>query len=696
MTLPRGPVPPTYDPQRIAAEAEASGPLFRRRKAEFSRAVLVTLAWVALLFVVRGMPSLRLAFARWARKMMLRQGAVFIKFGQMLSTRVDAFSEEVLAELAQLQDKVPPFPYEQVKAIIEEDLAGPLDRLFTRFDPEPLAAASLGQVHAATLPSGEDAVVKVLRPNLAERFAVDLTLMRRLAQWIEAHPKIVLRLGGNPSTPYVLLVDRLGQSCYEQLDLWTEGLHGEKFARNFARVPRVTSPKIYWTHASTRVLAQERIYGYRFDDEKAIRAAGIDYIEMAEVGIRAFTKQIFEDAFFHADTHPGNIFVTPEGQLIYLDFGMVEYIDEKFQNELVEMFIHVVQQDWDAFYDDMVRADIMPAEVDKERVLPIFKEVTAAQLGYSDRRYTLAEVSQKYYAVMRDYPFRLPDRFLFLTRTAASMEGVVYRADPSFKFLPIALPFFSKLVLSRVDVENPWIIQDLLKATVGGGMVDRLAGLVQMAITDEPEAMASLAESLIDVVAHPKAAPLRGELKERLLTGDAGGLAGMLDLLPEGFELGAGAARKLEAFLVTPEGRDFALGLLEDPRFPAFTARLVASPRKPLSLPIDWGQVVSAWFPSSTERGRAIEILHALLASPDFPWATFVDPAHQLYQLQQLQASKTVARAEHLPLLLDALVRPATLPLLARGMFRGWSQRLGHAVRGTGPLTGPLPEPPAP
>ena len=692
MSQPRGPVPPTYDPDRIAAEAEAAGPLYRRRRAEFGRAVLMTVLWVALLFVVRT-PGMRLAFARWARLMMLRQGAVFIKFGQMLSTRVDAFSEEVLAELAQLQDRVPPFPTDQVTAIIEEDLGAPIATLFARFDPEPLAAASLGQVHAATLPTGEDAVVKVLRPHLAERFAVDLTLMRRLAMWIEAHPKLVLRLGGNPSTPYVLLVDRLGKSCYEQLDLWTEGLHGEKFARNFAGYPRVTSPKIYWSHASTRVLAQERIYGYRFDDEKAIRAAGIDYIEMAEIGIRAFTKQIFDDAFFHADTHPGNIFVTPDARLIYLDFGMVEHIDEKFQNELVEMFIHVIQQDWDAFYEDMVRADIMPREVDRERVLPIFREVTAAQLGFSAKRYTLAEVSQKYYAVMRDYPFRLPDRFLFLTRTAASMEGVVYRADPSFKFLPIALPFFSKLVLSRVDMEDPWILQELLRATAGGDMVERLAGMVQMAIADEPEAMNALAASLIDVVAHPKAGPLRAELKARLLDG---GMGGMADVLPDGFALGPEAARKLEAFLMSADGRDFALGVLEDPRFPALTARLVVTKHKRLELPIDWGKVVAAWFTSAAERGRAIEILHALLASPDFPWATFVDPAHQLLQLQQLQASKTVPRAEHLPLLLDALVRPATLPLLAKGMFRGWSQRLGHAVRGTGPLTGPLPEPPAP
>lgn len=687
MRQPRGPVPPTYDPTRIAAEAEAAGPLFAQRRREFSWAVLRTAYWLLWLWLFGRSPGAQLRFARWARQMMLDQGAVFIKFGQMLSTRADAFSEEVLAELAQLQDKVPPFPTEQVRAIIEADLGGSIAQLYAKFDDIPLAAASLGQVHAATLPDGTDAVVKVLRPGLAERFAVDLTLMRRMAQWIERHPNFVLWLGGNPSTPYVLLVDRLGQSCYEQLDLWTEGLHGEKFARNFARVPRVTSPQIYWTHASTRVLTQERIYGYRFDDEKAIRAAGIDYLEMAEVGIRAFTKQIFDDAFFHADTHPGNIFVTDAGNLVYLDFGMVEYIDEKFQNELVEMFIHVIQQDWDAFYDDMVRADIVPAEVPKEELLPIFSEVTAAQLGYSDKRYTLQEVSKKYYAVMRDYPFRLPDRFLFLTRTAASMEGVVYRADPSFKFLPIALPFFSKLVLSRVDHDNPWIIQDLLKAAGNGGMIERLGGLVQMAIADEPEAMVGLAASLIDLVAHPKAGPLRAELKERLL---AGGVPDISHLVPAGFSLGPVAGAKLEAFLMSPEGRDFALSVLEDPRFPALTAQLVGAKRPHLDLPVDWGRVVSAWFPSASERRRAIDVLHALLASPDFPWATFVDPAQQLLGLQQ--AGNNGARAEHLPLLLDMLTRPNTLPLLARGVLKGWSQHIGDAVKGTGRLTRPLPD----
>jgi predicted unusual protein kinase regulating ubiquinone biosynthesis (AarF/ABC1/UbiB family) len=683
MTPPRGPNCPTYDPDRIAAEAEAAGAAFRERKWAFARALLNFLAWMAWLFLTGFRMKTQVAFARWARQEMVAQGAVYIKLGQMLSTRVDAFSAEVLEELAHLQDKVPPFPFLQVREIVEADLGGPLTDLFAFFDEAPLAAASLGQVHAAKLKTGEDIVVKVLRPGLETRFAMDLTLLRRAAQWLIRHPRLILLVGSNPTTPFVSLVDRLGVSCYQQLDLWTEGLHGEKFARNFARDARVTSPAIYWSHSSTRVLAQERIYGYRFDDEAAIRAAGIDYIEMAEVGIRAFTKQIFEDAFFHADTHPGNIFVTEDKRLVYLDFGMVEYIDEKFQTELVEMFVHIIQEDWGAFYDDMVRADIVPAEVDRETVLPIFTDVFRAQLGFGDKRYTLQDVADRFYSIMRDYPFRLPDRFLFLTRTAASMEGVVYRADPSFKFLPIALPFFAKLVLGRVDVENPWIIQDLLNAAQGGGAFDRLAGLVKMAIADEPEAMGGLTESLVEVVAHPKAGPLRKELQARLLDG---GLASMGSVLPENFALTPRAVKLLEDFLVSPEGRDWALEVLEDPRFPAFAAPLLLGRKQPIALPLDMGRVLVAWFPPGSERRRATQILHNLLADPAFPWAQMVDPLTHLGQLQNFQLTGRVPGAEALPALFDIIGQRGTLPLVAKGILKGFQDR----VMGK---TGELPPP---
>lgn len=679
MTKPRGPVPPVYDVDRITLEADADRALYRERRWEFSWVLLQAAVWMLVIWVLRGNEDLHVRFARWARHQMIKQGPVFIKLGQMLSTRVDAFSPAVLDELAHLQDKVPPFPYEQVKAIVEEDLGMPISEAFDAFDPVPLAAASMGQVHAARLPSGEDIVVKILRPNLDANFAVDLLLMRRLAAWVVNHPRLLMAFGGSPQTPYVTLVDRLGVSMYQQLNLWAEGLHGERFARNFANVPRVGAPAIYWSHSSTRLLAQERIYGFRFDQEAEIRAAGIDYIEMAEIGIRAFTKQVFEDAFFHADSHPGNIFVTKDARLIYLDFGMVEEIDDAFQAQLVEMFVHIIQQRWPDFLEDMVKAGIVPDEAPRDELLPIFTDVWSAQLGYTDKRYTLQEVSDRFYEIVRRYPFRLPERFLFLTRTCASLEGVVYRADPSFKFLPIALPFFAKLVLSRIDMENPWILQDVLSASKDGVAVERLGELVAMAIADEPEKMAAVIENLVEVAVHPSAAPLREEAKERVL---AGGLPNLGGLDIEGLSLTPTAIAAVEAFLLSPAGRDFCVGLLEDVRFPALAAKIMGGLKgKQLRVPFDWVRVLYYWFPQGSERKRAYKVLHELLADPAFPWATMVDP------LQQLQMTSTVARAQNIPALLEFLGQRDTLPLLAKGVVKGWTDRLRSF--GTGPLQQP-------
>lgn len=675
MHQPRGPVPPTYDPDRLAAQAEAAGAVFSQRTAEFRWAVWLTLGWIVLLWLLPRSGWVKVRFARWSRQEMVRQGPVFIKFGQMLSTRVDAFPQEVLAELSLLQDQVPPFPFSEVRHIVEADLGDSLERLYQRFDPKPLAAASLGQVHAATLPSGEDAVVKVLRPHLADRFAIDLVLMRRLAQWLEEHPRFVRWLGGSPQTPYVALVDRLGVSCYQQLDLWTEGLHGEKFARNFDRMERITAPAIYWSHSSTRVLTQERIYGVRFDDEHAIRAAGINYLEMAELGIRAFTKQIFEDAFFHADTHPGNIFVTPDARLIYLDFGMVEYIDEKFQRELVEMFIHVIQQDWDAFYDDMVRAEIVPPDVPRDQLLPIFTDVWAAQLGFTDRRYTLQEVSDKFYALMRKYPFRLPDRFLFLTRTAASMEGVVYRADPSFKFLPIALPFFAKLVLRRVDIENPWILQELMRAAASGGMWERLGSLVEMALSDEPETIGELLNSLLDVLAHPGADALRREVRERILLG---GLDGLVGVLPAEFKLGPKEARAVEKFLASRPGKELVFSTLEDPRFPSAVTRWLTQREKLPVFHLQWPVLLQAWLATPADQVRVLGILQRLVVSAQVPvreWALQHLPEDWGERLSSLGG---VPGNFKLPAWLASLLPPGGM---ASGMLKGLGDRLNESLR---------------
>jgi predicted unusual protein kinase regulating ubiquinone biosynthesis (AarF/ABC1/UbiB family) len=618
----RGPVPPTFDVNRVYSDAVLQGWRFWTRGWSLLRALVLGIAWWFCLRLLGFPMRAKLVYARWARQEMVRQGAVFIKLGQMLSTRVDAFSPEVVDELSRLQDQVPGFDFRVVQAVIEADLGAPLRQLFAKVDPVPLAAASLGQVHAATLNDGADVVVKVLRPGLAERFAIDLTWMLFMAERVSRWRWLLRLFGASPQTPYVRLVERLGISLYQQLDLWQEGLHGERFARNFASVPQVGAPAIYWSHTSTRILTQERIYGYRFDDEQGIRNAGIDYIAMAETGIRAFTKQIFEDAFFHADTHPGNVFVTADSRLIYLDFGMVEVIDEEFQAVLVEMFIHVIQQDWSAFLDDMVRADIVPAEVSRERLLPIFTEVWAAQLGFSSKRYTLQDVSDRFYAIMQEHPFRLPERFLFLTRTAASMEGVVYRANPHFKFLPVALPFFAKLVLSRVDVENPWLIREMLRSSHQGQSLERMLNLVRMAIDDDPAQMQQLTEQLVDVLTHPKAVPVRDALFQRALTGD---MDTLVSQMPEGVVLSDGAWKKLACFLGSDAGKAWILNVLEHPQSHTVVGTWLQVAR-PGTLHVAWTEEILAhWFDDHVFTRRLLLALHRTLPHVKLPLTKLIE-----------------------------------------------------------------------
>lgn len=690
---PRGPRPPLYDPKRLAAEARALGWSFLRRKWGFWWA-MARAGW-GLWRVNRpgGIPMAdQVAFARWSRQEMVRQGAAFIKFGQMLSTRVDAFPAPVLAELAKLQDQVPAFAFEELQAIVEADLGRPMGQAFDWVDPQPLAAASMGQVHAARLKDGTEVVVKVLRPGLERQLIQDLTLMRDLATWLAKTPWALRLIQGSEQTPWVALVDRLGHSMYEQLDLWREGLAGERFRANFASEARISAPGIHWSHSSTRVLTQERIYGHRFDDEHAIRAAGIDYLDMANLGIKAFVKQIFEDAFFHADTHPGNVFVTPEGSLIYLDFGMVEELEPNFQRALVEMFVHIIQRDWDAFLADLVRADVVPPEVPKEELLPIFTEVMDAQFGFAgERKMTLQEVSDRFYKIMQRYPFRLPDKFLFLTRTAATMEGVVFRADPSFKFLPVALPFFAKLVLRHVDVEDPWILQDVLRATQqGGNGLGRLSDLVATAISEQPEAADELAAKMVQVLAHPKAAPLRRELVGRLL---AGGEEGLAAALPEGFQLGPQASEALMAFLSGPEGQALAFAVLEDPQLPAAIARLTRPSKLPTAAPgvvfsalprLNFARLVLLWLGTPEAKQRAARALEQALGSEAWPWDRFVVPAGPQGLLAGWHTGAWLAgggatnaeRGEALKALAEVVGQVNALPVVARGVVSGWRTRL--------------------
>ena len=245
--------------------------------------------------------------ADWIRETMLELGPTFIKVGQLFSTRADLFPLEYVEELSKLQDQVPAFTYEQASKIIEISLGKPLNKLFKSFDPIPLAAASLGQVHRAQLNSGEDVVVKVQRPGLKKLFSIDLAILKKIAQYFQNHPK------WGKGRDWTGIYEECCKILWEETDYLNEGRNADTFRRNFRGEDWVKVPKVYWRYTSPQVLTLEYLPGIKISHYEALEAAGLDRKLLAKLGAKAYLIQLLNNGFFHADPHPGNIAVDSDG-----------------------------------------------------------------------------------------------------------------------------------------------------------------------------------------------------------------------------------------------------------------------------------------------------------------------------------------------------------------------------------------------
>jgi predicted unusual protein kinase regulating ubiquinone biosynthesis (AarF/ABC1/UbiB family) len=285
------------------------------------------------------------------RLMAIRMGGVMIKVGQFLSARADVLPPEITEELSGLQDEVPPEDFDAIRRLAEAELGGALEERFERFEAEPLAAASLGQVHRARL-QGEaaesegfqDVVVKIQRPFIDQLIQVDFTALHRVAGWLMRYQPISRRVDVRA------LISELETTVYREIDYLAEGDNAETFKQNFAESRRIHVPRVVWSQTTKRVLTLENVYAIKITDYEAITAAGIARAEVAKVLFKTYLKQIFEDGFFHADPHPGNLFVTPRPgtqdgeaswQLTFVDFGMVGDVPEHLNEGLREMMIGV-------------------------------------------------------------------------------------------------------------------------------------------------------------------------------------------------------------------------------------------------------------------------------------------------------------------------------------------------------------------
>nr|WP_051023680.1 AarF/ABC1/UbiB kinase family protein [Synechococcus sp. PCC 7502] len=378
--------------------------------------------------------------AIWLRESMLQLGPTFIKVGQLFSTRADLFPAEYVEELSKLQDRVPAFSYEIAQQITETDLGKSLDQMYQYFDPVPIAAASLGQVHKARLHSGEEVVVKVQRPGLLKLFAIDLGILKQIAQYYQNHPK------HGKNRDWLGIYDECQRILYQEADYLNEGRNADTFRRNFRSSDRILVPKVYWRYTSKRILTLEYLPGIKISDYSSLEAAGIDRKILAKLGAESYLRQLLNDGFFHADPHPGNLAVNTDGSLIFYDFGMMGQIQPITKTKLVNVFFGIAQKDAELVIASLIDLGALEISGDIDPVRRSVQYMLDNFMGKPMASQSITAISDDLFEVAYAQPFRFPATFTFVLRALSTLEGLGKGLDPDFNFMEVAKPFATDLM----------------------------------------------------------------------------------------------------------------------------------------------------------------------------------------------------------------------------------------------------------
>jgi len=405
-------------------------------------------------------------------------GPTFVKLGQVLSTRPDVLPPAYIAEFAKLQDTVPPAAWEPVRAQIETELGAPLEKLFARFDPIPIAAASLAQVHAATLPDGSEVAVKVQRPGIEATIETDLEIISDLARLLQARTP----LGEIYDLPEI--AEEFATTLQAELNFHREGGNADRFRANFTGEPSLYIPYVYWDHTTRRVLTLERIHGIKADDIQALDTAGYDRHRIALHAARMIIKEVLEDGFFHADPHPGNFVVMPGEVIGAMDFGMVGHLSHQTRTDLIRLYIVAVQLDEEGIVDQLIRMGVVSGSVDRagfqRDVLRLLHKYYGMPLGTVRAR----EVIEETMPIIFRHHLHLPSALWLLGKTLAMMEGLGLKLDPDFDVLSVAKPYAQRLIWQMVSPRtwgpsllkgaNDWVELMGLIPRVGSQLLTRL------------------------------------------------------------------------------------------------------------------------------------------------------------------------------------------------------------------------------
>ncbi|ELR97101.1 AarF/ABC1/UbiB kinase family protein [Gloeocapsa sp. PCC 73106] len=389
------------------------------------------------------------------RKIITELGPTYIKIGQALSTRPDLVPPVYLEELTQLQDQLPSFPNEVAYKFIEEELGAPPEQIYAELSPQPIAAASLGQVYKAKLKTGETVAVKVQRPDLIRRITLDIYIMRLLATWAKQNFSWL-------RSDLVGITDELASRIFEEIDYGQEGRNAERFAQLYGKLPEIYVPRIYWEYTGRRVLTMEWINGTKLTNIQAIQAQGIDATHLVEVGVECSLRQLLEHGFFHADPHPGNLLAMPDGRLAYLDFGMMSEIKPYQRYGLIEAVVHLVNRDFEALAQDYIKLEFLTPDTDLTPIVPALTQVFNNALGASVAELNFKSITDQMSAMMYEFPFRVPAYYALIIRSMVTLEGIAIGIDPEFKVLSKAYPYVAKRLLTDPAPELRASLKDLL------------------------------------------------------------------------------------------------------------------------------------------------------------------------------------------------------------------------------------------
>ena len=382
-------------------------------------------------------------FPERLRLMLQELGTTFIKFGQLLASRPDLVGEKISEELSQLHDDNPPVSYEEIKELIEDQLGGSLNEFFVEFSEKSLATASIAQVHVAKLHSGEKVAVKVQKPNIEDIVETDLSIMKFIANESDRFDTGFKHL----NLPAV--IHEFDRSIHKEMDFDNELMNIRHLNDNFKYNDKIIVPVIYPDYSTEKVLTMEYVEGVKLSEVIAGDDPKYNKILIADRIVRAYLKQIFLDGFFHADPHPGNIFITDDNAVCFIDFGMMGVLDDEFRQDLAELMINFSDHNIDGLINQLIRMDILNEKTDINILKSDLNDLFAKYYGMELSRFN--GIIEDLLFLMQKYEVRLPNEFVLMARGLSMVENIALRLDPNINVVEYLKPIATKLIAQRYN-----------------------------------------------------------------------------------------------------------------------------------------------------------------------------------------------------------------------------------------------------